>query len=347
MEGSMRKVVILGERQAELVEMPIPEPKGNWVLVKMRAIPMCTEYKAWLSGVGTTGSRVNALGHEGAGEVVEVAQPCGVEVGDRVVLFGAGPCGRCEYCRSGNFLLCPNGTSYAEFTGETKPTGAYAQYRLGADWLCGKIPDDVSFEKGSMAWCGLGPTFGAMQTMSVDTFDTILIVGLGPVGLGAVVNATHRGTRILAVERIPWRVERARDMGVERIFNPDDEDVVTQIKTETDGLGVTCSIDCAGNVAAERLCIDATRAKGQVCFVAECSDELPIRVSPDMIRKALTIIGQWHYSLNDLPKIMQIIRESPLLDLQISHRFPMSQVQEALALSATHECGKIILDPWS
>ena len=80
--------------------------------------------------------------------------------------------------------------------------------------------------------------------------------------------------------------------------------------------------------------------------MAECGDELSIRVSPDMIRKGLTIIGQWHYSLNDFPKIMKVIQESPLLDLAISHVMPMSKVQEALELSASHQCGKIILKPW-
>jgi len=346
MEGMMRKAVILGERKAGLVEMPIPKPKEDWVLVRMQVIPMCTEYKAWLRGEGNADSRMNILGHEGAGEVVEVAQPCGVKVGDRVVLMGAGPCGRCEYCRSGNFLHCSNRIDYSEFTGEKEPTGAYAQYRLGSAWLCPKIPDNVSFEKGAMAWCGLGPSFGAMQTMGVGAFDAMLITGAGPVGLGAVVNATYRGARVILVEKEPWRIERAKAMGVKTAFLPDEEGLVAKIKEQTDGLGVTCALDCAGVVASERLCIDATRAKGKVCFIAECSDKLAITVSPDMIRKGLTIIGQWHYSLNDFPQIMQVIRESPLLDLLISHRFPMSQVQEALALSATHQCGKILLDPW-
>ena len=121
--------------------------------------------------------------------------------------------------------------------------------------------------------------------------------------------------------------------------------MVAQIRAQTEGLGVTCALDCAGVVASERLCIDATRAKGKVCFIAECSDKLAITVSPDMIRKGLTIIGQWHYSLNDFPQIMQVIRESPLLDLLISDRFPMSQVQEALALSASHSAARSFLTP--
>ena len=63
-----------------------------------------------------------------------------------------------------------------------------AQYILKQDWLLMPIPDDVSYLHGAMACCGIGPSFGAMQSMDLSAFDTILITGLGPVGLGAIVN---------------------------------------------------------------------------------------------------------------------------------------------------------------
>lgn len=348
MIGPMKKVVISAPQQAELVEMPIPQPKADWALVRMTVVPMCTEYKAWLRGPGER-DQIPALGHEGVGEVVEVAQPCGVAIGDRVVLMGAGPCGRCAYCRAGDFLHCQNQVDYRTFTGEAEPTGAYAQYRLGAAWLLPTIPDDIADDHAAMAWCGLGPSFGAMQTALVDALDTVLITGAGPVGQGAIINAAFRGARVIVAELEPWRVERARMLGANAVVDPRDPDVLDQIRSLTqDRLGVTCAIDCAGVTASQRLCIDATRPKGRVCFVAESQDPLPITISPDMIRKALTLIGQWHYSLNDFDQIMHVIRASgDRLDTLISHRFPMSRVQEALALSASHKSGKILLDPWA
>lgn len=349
MEGTMKKAVILGKKDAGLIEMPIPQPRRDWVLVKMRVVPMCTEYKTWLDPqVGQpVGTRTDAMGHEGVGEVVEVAQPCGVEVGDRVVHYGAGPCGRCVYCRSGNFVFCRNRTSYAEDGAE--PTGAFAQYRLGAAWLLPKIPDDISFEHAAMAWCGLGPTFGAMESMDVDAHDTVLITGAGPVAQGGVINARYRGARVIVADsQEPWRVGRVRDLGADAVVDARHEDAADRIKGMTEGLGVTCAIECAGVVAAERLCIDATRPRGRVCFVGECFDPLPIEVSPDMIQKGLTLVGQWHYSLDDFDEMMQLIRESgDLLDILISHRFPMSEIQDALAVQASHKCGKIVLDPWA
>ena len=85
---------------------------------------------------------------------------------------------------------------------------------------------------------------------------------------------------------------------------------------------------------------------GKVAFIGECNDDLAIRISPDMIRKGLTLIGAWHYNLNDIAKVLQVIQNSPLIDLLVSHTFPMSRIQEAFELQASGECAKVILDPW-
>ena len=92
--------------------------------------------------------------------------------------------------------------------------------------------------------------------------------------------------------------------------------------------------------------MDATRRKGQVAFVGECSAPLEVRVSPDMIRTGITLRGSWHYNLSLYPKIVQVLQESPVIDKLVSHVLPMSQIQEALELSASHQCAKIILKPW-
>ena len=346
MGNTMKKAVIHGPQQAGLVDVPIPEPRGDLVLIRVRAVPMCTEYKTWESG-----RTAEALGHEGVGEVAAVDGHSDLAVGDRVVILGLFSCGTCRYCRAGHVMHCMNKVRHRSQAngqpGSPPRTGAYAQYRLARSWMLPRIPDDVSFEQAALTWCGLGPTFGAMQRMAVDAFDTVLVTGAGPVGLGALVNAAWRGARAIVVEGVPWRVERARAMGAAAVLDPADPELVARIRSLTaDGLGVDCAVECAGVVAAQRTCIEAARPRGQVAFVAECNEELPLRVSPDMIRTGLTLIGQWHYSMNDFERLLAVVRSSPLLDQHVSHRLPMSRVQEALELCASHQCGKVILDPW-
>jgi len=338
----MKKAVIWGERQAGLVDAPDPQPKEDWVLVKVHAAPMCTEYKAFVAG-----HKAEFLGHEAAGEVVAVAQPGRVQVGDRVVVMPQYPCGKCALCVAGEYIHCEHNVDFAAFTGSPEGSATMAQYLLKPDWLLPAIPDGVSYERASLACCALGPSFGAFRSMGLSAFDTVLITGAGPVGLGGVVNARFRGARVIVVESVPWRMDRARQMGAACVLDPRDEQALSKIKELTDGRGVDCALDCTGAVQAQRLCIDAARRKGKVAFVGESGDELPIRVGPDLLRKGLTLFGNWHYNLSDFPAIMQVIRESPLIDLLLSHVLPLSQIQEAFELSASHEAAKIVLKPWA
>lgn len=337
----MKKALIFGERKAGLVDVPDPEPKEDWALVKVHAIPMCTEYKGYVAG-----RQGEFLGHEAVGEVIEIAQPCRVKVGDRVVALWGYPCGRCELCVSGEFLHCESYTDLDAFLGSREGSATYAQFIVKPSWMLAPIPDDVSYERASLTLCALGPSFGAFQSMDVGAFDTVLITGLGPVGLGGVVNARFRGARVIGVESIPWRAERATEMGATAVFDSGDADIVRKIKDLTGGKGADCAVDCSGSVQAERLCIDATRRRGKVAFVGECGDDLSIKISPDMIRTGLTLIGSWGYNLKDYPLVMKVVRESPLVDLLISHVMPMSAVQKAFELQATGQCAKVILKPW-
>ena len=193
----MRKVAVVGLRQAQVIEAPDPQPHGEWVVVKVHAAPMCTEYKSYVSGQAN-----DALGHEAAGEVVAVAQPGRVQVGDRVVAMPLAGCGRCRFCQSGEYIYCEHKPSHRDTT--------LAQYIVKPDWLLQPIPDDLSYERAALACCGIGPSFGAFQRAALSAYDTVLITGAGPVGLGAVVNARFRGARVIVVEAAPWRAERAR-----------------------------------------------------------------------------------------------------------------------------------------
>jgi L-iditol 2-dehydrogenase len=337
----MKKAVILGERQAGLVEVPDPQPKEDWAVVKVHAAPMCAEYKGFVAG-----QKADFLGHEAAGEVVAVAQPGRVKVGDRVVVMPQYPCGKCPLCVAGDYIHCEHTYDVAQFLGTREGTATYAQYLVKPSWLLPAIPEGVSYEKASLACCALGPSFGAFERMGLSAFDTVLITGAGPVGLGALANARYRGARAIVLESVPWRVQRAQEMGAAAVLDPREEGLAVRIKELTGGVGVDCALDCAGNVQAERLCIDATRRKGQVAFVGECGNDLAIRVSPDLIRKGLMVFGSWHYNLSLFPLIMQVIQRSPLMDLLISHVLPMSQIQAAFELSASHETAKVILKPW-
>ncbi|MDH7571155.1 MAG: zinc-binding dehydrogenase, partial [Armatimonadota bacterium] len=255
----MKVVSITGERACALADKPNPHAAADFVVVKILAAPMCTEYKAYRAG-----NRTDNLGHEAAGEVVETAQPGKVKVGDRVVVMPLYPCGVCPLCLAGEYIHCQHLLDPLQLTHNSAGTATYAQYLIKPDWLLVPIPEDLSLEHAAMACCGLGPTFGAMQSMRVDAFDTVLITGLGPVGLGGVVNALCRGARVIGVESNAYRAALARELGAAEVVAPSDPDALERVLHLTRGVGVDAAIDCSGAPQAQRFCIEAARRKGRV-----------------------------------------------------------------------------------
>lgn len=328
----------LGKDKAGVIEKPDPVAKDDFAVVKIHVVPMCTEYHGHHSeGEGC------GFGHEAAGEVVEVAQPGKVKVGDRVVVMPQYPCGKCALCLSGEYIHCTNNVNIPELFGPDAATATYAQYVVKQDWLLLPIPDGMSYEHAGMACCGLGPTFNAMKLMNAGAFDTVLITGMGPVGLGGVINARFRGARVIAVESQPYRAELAKTLGAEAVINPKDEDAVEQVTALTGGLGVDKSVDTSGSAEAKPFLINCARRKGHVAFVGwggqvDCGA---------IIAKGLTLHGAWHYNMGDAPVMMEMIAAvGDELDKLITHTFPMTDLEKAWDLQCTGNCGKVLLYPW-
>ncbi len=342
--NTMQKAIVTGIRQGGVVDVPTPQAKENWVLVKVHTAPMCTEYKSFLSGTPS-----QQLGHEAAGEVVEVAQPGRWQVGDRVVVMPQNPCGVCPLCLAGEYIHCQDVADFAALHGSREGSATMAQYLLKQSHQLVPIPQGMSYDHASMACCGLGPTFGALERVGAGVLDTVLITGLGPVGLGGVINASFRGARVIGVESNLWRAEHALALGAEAVIDPTASDALTRIRALThDGRGVDHAIDCSGVAAAHRLCIDAARRKGTVSFVGESGrNPTELFISDDMIRKGLSLHGSWHYNLSLTPKILRVLAANPeKIDRLISHRFALEDVQSAWETQVGGQCGKVLLKPW-
>ncbi len=336
----MKQVEIIGPKQVSIRDVKKPESKENWAVVKIVSAPMCTEYKQYESG-----KVEHPLGHEAAGEVVEIGNSHRLKVGDRVVVMPQYPCGNCTHCNSGEYIHCENIIDVTQFTGSKYGTSTYAEYLIKPDWLLPKIPENISYDHASMLCCGLGPAFGAMERMNVNAHDTVLITGLGPVGLGAVINAKYRGCKVFGVTKNQYRADLAVELGAEKIFDPRNEYVADKIKEYTGEEGVSIGIDCAGNDEAQRILIDASKRNGKVAFVGEAG-EISLNVSDDLLRKGLTLFGIWHYNYSGIEKLFQLVKDVPTqIEKLITHRFHLDDVEKAWDIQITRKCGKVILKP--
>ena len=337
----MKTVVIRAQHRVEVIDEDVPTPRGDFALVKVRTAPMCTEFYRYRDG-----TEALCLGHEAAGEVVEVARSGRVRVGDQVVVMPQYPCGVCELCRQGDYIHCEHVVDPYTICGCATGKATYSQYTLKQDWLLLPIPDSMSTDEASMACCGLGASFGAVQTLEIGASDTVLVTGLGPVGLGAVINCRSRGARVLGLARNAFRAKLALELGAEAVLDPDGADCLPRLRALTGGRGVDKAIECSGGAAYQLSCIHGTRRKGKIAFVGESKD-LTVKVSDDLIRNGLTLVGSWHWNLKDAPQMMATIAANTAsIAKLVTHTFPLAEAEAAFKLQMTGECGKILLHPW-
>ena len=327
----MRQIVI-GNGQAFLEDVPTPEPEGNWVIVKMQSIPICGSDMGGFRGAG----EIHCGGHEGAGEVVAVDSSACLQVGDRVALNPLSGCGVCDLCRRGDAIFCAARPPFM---------GRMAEYVKIQDFLCTLLPDDITYDLGSLLGCALAPASSLLRRMDLTAADTLLITGLGPVGLGATAWAKFTGAYVVAVDPVPWRRDRAVQLGADLTLDPADQ-VPDRLRELTGHRGMAVAVDCTGKPPAERLCLDAVGVRGRVGFIGENAGTIEISPSNDFIRRGLTLYSTWHMNLNDTPALITFLRRYAPAELLISHRFTFDQVQEAFTTFAGSDAAKVLLKPW-
>jgi L-iditol 2-dehydrogenase len=345
---TMKVVALTERRNCTVIDKPRPRIKQDYILIKVHVAPMCNEHHAYRDHDFRDRNRLDSLGHEAAGEIVEVAGFSRFHVGQRVVALSGYPCGTCDLCRSGRYAHCQDTVNPLALCESPSGECCFSQYHIKADWLVQPIPDGMSYEHASMICCGLGATFTAMENMQVAAGDVVLVTGLGAVGLGAIVNAVYRGARVIGAGRQPFRAALARELGAEEVVDPRDAARAhRRILELTGGRGVDVAIECSAAAFYQRLALDAMRRGGRLTFLAE-SGELTLHIDRDVIQKGLTIFGSLDLHLRDVAPIFRMIaRIGPLIDRFITHQFPMTQVRDAWELQLAGHCGKILLRPWA
>ena len=269
--------------------------------------------------------------------MVETDKSSLLKVGDRVVLNPLAGCGECINCRTGNYIFCQSMPAFYTH---------FAQYVQIPDFVCTLLPEDISYDLGSMACCALGPAFSSIKRMDLRAYDTLLVTGLGPVGMGAVCIAKFLGARVIAVDTVPFRKKMAEELGADVVLDATDPDIAAKIKEAAKPGRMIRAIDASGNAAAERLCIDVMEPGGIVSFAGENFGEISISPSNDFIRKGLTVMGVWHYNLNDREQMLSILRRSPVVHKLITDVYGFSDVQAAFEKFMGGDTCKVILRPW-
>lgn len=333
-------------------DVTINEPRADEVLVRIRYCGVChSDLNVWNGSFPAFGRVI--LGHEAAGIVEKTGSRVQtVKPGDHVVLTIAPPCGECYFCKRHNFTLCqqasgsqlfalPDGTSALSHRGEKIYHGfgvaAFAEYVVIPARAAIRIEHDVPLELACLAGCALQTGVGAiLNTAKVEAGATVLIMGLGGVGLAAVQGARIAGASvILASDPVAERREMALRFGATHVINPLDKKIDRECRKLTNNIGMDYAFETAGIARLIETGINCIRPGGMTVAVGAPPLDQGITINPvtlfSSFEKKLCgcMLGSCN-ALVDIPRLIHFWREGKLnLEDMVTAVRPLSEINEA------------------
>jgi L-iditol 2-dehydrogenase len=346
----MKALRFYAPKDVRLEDVPEPECGPDEVKIRVRNCSTCgTDVKIFNNGHQNI-SPPRTMGHEVAGEVVEVgADVTGWSPGDRVQVIAAVPDGECYECRKGWMAVCENQTSIGY-----QYDGGFAEYMivppqvLKVDGL-NRIPDNIGFDEASVAE-PFACAINAQELISVGDGDTVVVFGAGPIGCIHIRLARANGaSRVFLIDVNAERLKMSADaVQPDEVINGAEVDVVERVKELTGGRGADVVITAtAANIAQEQAIGMAAR-RGRISFFGGLPKTNPyITCDSNLVHyRELMIMGANGSAPEHNKRALEYISSGkvPVKDL-ITARLPLERALEAFDIVAKGEAIKVTIEP--
>jgi L-iditol 2-dehydrogenase len=329
----------------DLIDVPQPVPGDSEVLIEVKACGICgtdlhikhDEFRYWPPVV---------LGHEFAGEIVEVGRQTGrFKVGDRVVGEPhTQACGHCYLCRTGNVQICPMKRSPGWGI-----NGGFTKFLKLPEVLLHRIPEQLSYEDAALVEPTANAVHDVIERVGVSAGDFVVIFGPGPIGLLAGLTARAAGARhvvMIGTAANEIRLKAARELGFETMTSANIDEALSSVLDQTGGSGADLVIECSGAASAIAATVDFVRKKGRICAIGLSGKEQIAFPWDKAAFKVCDIIFNLSTSYSSWDRTINLIASGQIpAPKVISHKLPLRSWARAFDLIEQKQALKVLLIP--
>jgi L-iditol 2-dehydrogenase len=303
----MKALVYTGPGRLEFQDLPAPQIRPHEALIRVRAVGVCgSDVSGYL---GRSKRRVPplVLGHEFAGEVMQVGSQCdGVRCGEAVAVYPLVTCGRCRFCSSERHHICPERQVYSlDFH------GAMAEYVAAPRECLFRLPAGVSYLEGALVE-PLANAIHVVQQCGPLEGAAGVIFGAGSIGLLIYWYARYRGAeRLAVVDRNRHRLDVVKMLGADLVIDASATDPVEANRAWTQGQGADFTVDAVG-VASCRQQAVACSGMGAISVWIGLEDDQTGLGGMAIVNRELQIRGSYAYTRRDFAKAIDLLEQKLL-----------------------------------
>lgn len=339
----MRAARLHGDRRVSVEERPIPRPGARQVLIRMKAAGICgSDLHGYRSPSPEPAVLQFVPGHEPCGVVVELGPSVADwAVGDRVVVYHRCACKTCQQCLAGYRNLCPNRDMKGRRAYGFNPDGGDEEYMVAdaADLL--PLPDDFDFVEGAVLACQTGTAYFGLRNIDVQARDRLIVTGLGPVGLLAVVIARAMALDVIGVDPVAERRALAAELGADAVIDPTAARLGEQVKQVWPD-GATRWVEASGAGAVHAAIPEVAALNARVAIIGGGAREPALNITA-IIAKQIHLVGSNLWPFSGWSAIADFVRRERVpIRRVVTHELPIAEAARGFELAGDAAAGKVV-----
>jgi threonine dehydrogenase-like Zn-dependent dehydrogenase len=333
----MKTAFFSGNNVVTILDKPKPDVKPGEVLIKVAHCGLCGSEKR----VVRSGFDKCVPGHEIYGVVEYSAGMMNkFEKGTEVLIYLLNYCGKCPACKNGNTSQCIDRRGLIGWSFN----GGYAEYTVVPEHMVFPL-NGISLRFGVLALDTIGTAFHGLRLGNIQSDQSVLVIGCGPIGLGAltILKNHYNIKRLYAADVSSYHLNLAKNIGAIPL-RVDPEDTAGSVAKQINGF-VDTVVEVVGINTTVAAAMKVVKPGGHVILIGEPEKELILTRSTDWVLKDFSIINTWYFPVNEIAENIKFIKDyEPEVEKLITHEYPIEKMTEAFEVFGKGETGKVLIN---